>query len=319
MATDDIQRLVTGSAAAPAQFTIPGNGQMQPKSIFASYDGTAAVIPFIPALKITSDGGKLVGIYAATTQVAAGGSADVSWFPWRRLKASSPTPSPNPLGTVWAWYDFSDATTLTVDGASKIQTVRDKSGNGHDVAQGTPANRPGQTTINALNAGLFASSLGTNLFGGPFAPGLPEPYTVFVVNTLTAAAAPGYNPGSVGGSQLGSQILIQTDVNSRPFLQLNASTILTGAQPQPHTQYLFSAIVDGASSSMRVNGVSTGGVLDVSTLSTVGLGQAHIPNIPGDNSGLDGAIGEVLYYTTHLTATQLLAVEAYLKAKWGTP
>lgn len=81
MATDDQQILVTGTAATPASHTIPGNGQIQPKAIFATYDGTSAVGTYKPALKIISDGGELVGIYPTDTSIAAGGSANVSWFP----------------------------------------------------------------------------------------------------------------------------------------------------------------------------------------------------------------------------------------------
>lgn len=81
MATDDRQVIVTGQANAPASWTIPGNGQIKPRSLFAHYDGTAATVPFIPALKVISDGGKTVGVYPSGSLVAAGGSADVSWFP----------------------------------------------------------------------------------------------------------------------------------------------------------------------------------------------------------------------------------------------
>ncbi len=88
MATDDQQVLVVGQAAAPTHTTIPGSGQIQPKAIFATFDGTAAGGSFLPAIKITSDGGELVGIYPAPT-VVAGGSADVSWFPGGNLTAST--------------------------------------------------------------------------------------------------------------------------------------------------------------------------------------------------------------------------------------
>lgn len=81
MPTDDIQRLVAGTAAAPASFTIPGNGQIRPKAIFATYDGTGAAASFLPVLKVISDGGKTVGIYPTGITMAAGGSADISWFP----------------------------------------------------------------------------------------------------------------------------------------------------------------------------------------------------------------------------------------------
>lgn len=80
MATDDRQVLVTGTAPAPATFTIPGNGQVRPKTIFATFDGTNAASAFLPCIKITSDGGELVGVYPAPS-VAAGGSAEASWFP----------------------------------------------------------------------------------------------------------------------------------------------------------------------------------------------------------------------------------------------
>jgi hypothetical protein len=89
VATDDQQILVTGQAAAPAQFKIPGNGQVQPKAVFAHYDGTGAGGAFLPALKVVSDAGETVGIYAGDTQIAAGASADVSWFPHLRAAASS--------------------------------------------------------------------------------------------------------------------------------------------------------------------------------------------------------------------------------------
>jgi len=81
VATDDQQVLVTGQADAPASFRVPGNGQIQPKAVYASFDGTSAVGDFLPALKIISDGGETVGVYPTETAVVAGASADVSWFP----------------------------------------------------------------------------------------------------------------------------------------------------------------------------------------------------------------------------------------------
>lgn len=80
MATDDQQVLVTGVASTPATFTIPGNGQIRPKSVFAHFDGSAAASAFLPVVKITSDGGELIAICPTTQSVAAGGSADVTWF-----------------------------------------------------------------------------------------------------------------------------------------------------------------------------------------------------------------------------------------------
>lgn len=55
---------------------------MQPKAVFAHYDGTGAAGAFLPALKVISDGGETVGIYPTQIPIAAGGSAEVSWFPF---------------------------------------------------------------------------------------------------------------------------------------------------------------------------------------------------------------------------------------------
>jgi hypothetical protein len=79
--TDDLQRLVVGKASTPASFHVPGNGQIRPKVITASFDGTGAAGSFEPTLKITSDAGELIGVFPTVTTVAAGGSARVTWFP----------------------------------------------------------------------------------------------------------------------------------------------------------------------------------------------------------------------------------------------
>jgi hypothetical protein len=108
VATDDIQRLVTGSEATPARFKIPGNGQLRPKVVYAGYDGSGAGGAFIPALKVISDAGEVVGVFPAadSDQVAAGASANVTWFPgggvggasggtfqWCRVVCGPATPS----------------------------------------------------------------------------------------------------------------------------------------------------------------------------------------------------------------------------------
>ncbi len=94
MATDDQQVLVVGQAAAPTHTTIPGNGQIRPKCIYAHYDGTAAAGAFVPALKITSDGGEFVGWCPAPTTVVAGASAEVTWFQGVGLTAAAASSLP---------------------------------------------------------------------------------------------------------------------------------------------------------------------------------------------------------------------------------
>ena len=99
MATDDQQVLVTGTASAPTHFTIPGNGQIQPKAIFAHFNGTNSGSAFVAALKVISDGGETVAICPCPTTVAAGGSADVSWFP--RVAGTQQAATPPLTQGVW--------------------------------------------------------------------------------------------------------------------------------------------------------------------------------------------------------------------------
>jgi hypothetical protein len=109
--TDDIQRIITGTAPAPAKWVVPGNGQMRPKDIFASYDGTGAAGPFFPTLKIISDGGKTVGIFPTGTSVAAGASADVTWFPGLGTDVVFPNSPGSILGVYGGDFTVADFTT----------------------------------------------------------------------------------------------------------------------------------------------------------------------------------------------------------------
>ena len=70
-----------GSVTAPADWQLPPSLNLLLKNVYASYDGTGAGGSFQPCLQIISDSGHTVGSYPCPTSVAAGGSADVTWFP----------------------------------------------------------------------------------------------------------------------------------------------------------------------------------------------------------------------------------------------
>lgn len=67
----------------------------------------------------------------------------------------------SPLSSVsgiYAWYDFSDASTITLNG-STISQIKDKSGNGLHLTQATAANQP-TLTANAMNGRSAATFTG---------------------------------------------------------------------------------------------------------------------------------------------------------------
>jgi hypothetical protein len=88
----DVQIQALGVQPSPLEYIIPAAQELAPKVCFASFNGAAAGGPFLPCLQIISPAGYVVGTFAAP-QVAAGGSADISWFPGLASQAGASSPS----------------------------------------------------------------------------------------------------------------------------------------------------------------------------------------------------------------------------------
>lgn len=67
--------------AAPATYTVAGSAEIEILSAFASFDGTAAAAAYLPSLAFYSAAGLLISRSFPSSSVAAGASADVSYFP----------------------------------------------------------------------------------------------------------------------------------------------------------------------------------------------------------------------------------------------
>lgn len=70
-----------GVSAAPLAYTVPGAQEIIVKALFATFDGSAAAAAFLPCVRVLAPGGKVVGEYITDSTVAAGASAEVSFFP----------------------------------------------------------------------------------------------------------------------------------------------------------------------------------------------------------------------------------------------
>jgi len=77
----DISILDPSAAAAPKGYTIKGAQEVVIRNVTASFDGTSAASAWVPALQIVDPSGFVTGTYPLGTSLAAGASADVSWFP----------------------------------------------------------------------------------------------------------------------------------------------------------------------------------------------------------------------------------------------
>jgi hypothetical protein len=152
VATDDQQVLVAGTASSPASYLVPGNGQIRPKTIFASYDGTSAAGAFLPALKIVSDAGETVGIFPTDASVAAGASADVSWFPRLAAAASAATDT----GVQWFFARRSTNQSIPSANLNRISWTHHVTSD-PTVFSVTTTNAT-DDTVNGLKAGVYIAA-----------------------------------------------------------------------------------------------------------------------------------------------------------------
>jgi hypothetical protein len=77
----DISILDPAVHAAPKSYMIHGAQEIVLKGVTATLDGTGAAGTWVPALQVVDPSGFVVGTYTCGTVLAAGASADVSWFP----------------------------------------------------------------------------------------------------------------------------------------------------------------------------------------------------------------------------------------------
>ena len=85
MADRTIQILPGGQSSAPFTYTVPPSSAFELLGIRATFNGASAVQAWLPAVQIVSDAGVEM-IHTEGASVAAGGTADVAFFPWSRSK-----------------------------------------------------------------------------------------------------------------------------------------------------------------------------------------------------------------------------------------
>jgi hypothetical protein len=96
----DISILDQSVHAAPKGYTVKGAQEIRIKSVTGSFDGTGAGGSWIPAVQIVDPSGFVVLTAVADSTLAAGASADVSWFP-----GVAPSGSGGIAGVTWEHND----------------------------------------------------------------------------------------------------------------------------------------------------------------------------------------------------------------------
>lgn len=205
-------------------------------------------------------------------------------------------------------WDFSDSATVTI--ATGISQVLDKSGNGAHLAQADTTKQPGYAAAsgwgNGLNVAVFDGSNDV-LVGTDVAIGC----SIFVVcKKPDSASLDALIKVDGHATYLNSGNLNSWDGSSEKTWS-STSTDWTAA----HVDTLL--MQTGANATQFfIDGVSKG----TATFSDSATDGVYIgaDSTAGASAG-NWMVGEVVIYPTVLGSTDRAAVEAYLKAKWGTP
>lgn len=223
------------------------------------------------------------------------------------------------------WLDASDTSTITA-AANRVSAWADKSGNGNNATQATAGLKPttNTTTMNGRNVLDFSSNL---IVTSSFT--LSTVNTVFIVFTSASSAAqvlvehgPNWNtnPGQIHFINSATQYASGYNRGAAASVSGDSATLTT------RTTGAHQLTFQGGGSYATLLAWQDAGALTKTLIYNFNTGVSNLTaafNI-GDRSGgavlpLAGSLAEILVYNSSLSTANRQAVEAYLKAKWGTP
>lgn len=152
----DSQILVAGSSAAPLSYTVPNAQEMTTLAISAEFDGSGAAAAFLPMIEILSDAGIVIARSPTAEQVAAGASADVSWFPRLSRQAAAGAALAWGLGYNPATFPFNDAISVPSGGTVNFPWTNPTTG-GTAITFTDGANPSDTLTLTETGVYLFAA------------------------------------------------------------------------------------------------------------------------------------------------------------------
>lgn len=224
--------------------------------------------------------------------------------------------SPASVSGLVCWYDFSDAANYTlVSGA--YSAVTDKSGNGHNLSQSTPASRPTQQAAaqNGLNTARFTAT-GNQKMAIASPVNIGASYSVFTVCRRAGPSGTGVIE-LLGYTGAANSTTLEWWTSSIVYLGSTQGYLNAGTQASTDYNLISAtAATNPTNSNVYFNaaniktGVFTGTPLPSSVFDVFGWGDVTHSN---------GEIAEVLFYSGVVGNTDRLAIESYLKSKWGTP
>jgi hypothetical protein len=232
-----------------------------------------------------------------------------------------PTPSgfdPRRIAGLAVWLDGADSSTFTFNSGT-VSEWRDKSGNSRHFAQSTALRQPAVT--NAVKNGRSAVAFTNDWMTGTYTYQIGSVFVVWEHPTTIAGDA---QPGVVS-SRVSNNT--KTSVSALPFNITIPLADTVGVEPFPASaSYRLNGSVPGASFNNFNIGVSVRTTPDrwqhlSATFTPVSGSQSFAIGAdsftPTSRLMQNGHIGEMLFYSAQLSATEVQTVQDYLVRKWG--
>lgn len=243
----------------------------------------------------------------------------------RRRRGASVAPAFTPASVpgLTAWYDGSDAATIT-QAAGLISQVADKSGNGLNLTQATGALQPtvSAADLNSKNTIAFNSQcLFTDL-----ANLTPSELSAIIVCRFASASGNGARPFTIGRASAVDGVVdgfipFRRDAGNAK-LGPTTSTSFTNYHTISYDTWLImyanrqaaslNSFLNGADERTLAAGISA----LAGTFSRICMGANLVGGAPG-TVYLNGRVAEVCLFTTTPTATNRQKLEGHLAHKWG--
>jgi hypothetical protein len=231
----------------------------------------------------------------------------------------APVSSPLDISGCVGWWDASDASTLTLDGSGNVEAWADKTSEGNDLTQATPANRPSVTAaaVNGLPAVTFDGSNDTLRTG---AISLTQPFQYYLVFRFESAYTSGapriIDAGTQPSPGRSGEFFRQGADDARLY---SGSTVVGSSVPAGQLEQfnLWSISSGGASDSfIRYKG----GEYQVST--TAGTGAGSRITLGGDSNATAAShsnisVAELVLVSGALSAAERASLERYFAIKYG--
>ena len=220
--------------------------------------------------------------------------------------------------TTAAWFDASDASTITSSGGA-VSQWNDKSGNGRNATQGTGSEQPALVSAAQNGLDVLRFDGADDWFAFDFDWSAGSNHTAIMMLKTTPANSNIYGTRGTGGSY-----------NQRVHVGFNSSTQYRmnfwyhdwygtiGAFNSGAWNTLAYRWEVGVSRSIFANGTAEGSTTSADALGVPNGGGAIGHPIYGSRPALNGDIGEIVFFPDAVSTADRQKTEGYLAWKWGT-